>query len=90
MFKYDVYIEKRSINKCTITVLFIAQMPRGRPKKKTAVMTLRVDPRVKAAAEKAAERDNRSVTSLVEVLILDYCRTHSILPEDPSPQEPAK
>jgi hypothetical protein len=65
-------------------------MPRGRPRKKTAVMNLRVDPRVKAAAERAAEHDNRSVTSLVEVLILDYCRTHSISPEDPSPLESPK
>lgn len=48
-------------------------MPRGRPKKKTAVITLRVDPKVKAAAESAAERDHRSLTSFIEVLILEHC-----------------
>ena len=47
-------------------------MPRGKPRRKTAFMNLRVDPKVKAVAERAAERDNRSVTSLVEVLIMDY------------------
>lgn len=54
-------------------------MPRA--KKKTAVMTLRVSPHVKAAAQLAAERDHRSVTSLVEVLILEHCKTLDITPE---------
>jgi hypothetical protein len=53
-------------------------------------MTLRVDPRVKAAAERAAERENRSLTSFVEVLILEHCRIHSIPPEYPPPQESEK
>lgn len=47
-------------------------MPRGKPKLKTAVMTLRVDPQVKAVAELAAQRDRRSVTNLIEVLILAH------------------
>jgi len=51
-----------------------------RPKLKTATMTLRVDPHVKAAAEIAAEKDHRSVTSLIEVLILNYCKTQGIEP----------
>ena len=37
-------------------------------------MTLRVDPKIKAAAEAAAEREHRSITSLIEVLILNHCR----------------
>lgn len=37
-------------------------------------MTLRVDPKVKMAAEIAASRDHRSVTSFIEVLILNYCK----------------
>lgn len=49
-------------------------MPPGRPKRKTALMNLRVDPKVKAVAELAAERDNRSLTSFVEVLILTHCK----------------
>jgi predicted HicB family RNase H-like nuclease len=53
-------------------------MPPGRPKTKTATLTLRVDPRVKAAAELAAQRDHRSVTNLVEVLILDHCKALNI------------
>ena len=53
-------------------------MPRGRPKTKTAVMTLRVEPRVKLAAELAAKRDRRSVTNMVEVLILNHCKAADI------------
>jgi hypothetical protein len=48
---------------------------RGRKAKtKTATMTLRVDPKIKAAAERAAELDHRSLTSLIEVLILKHCQ----------------
>lgn len=56
-------------------------MPRGKPKIKTAVMTLRVDPLVKASAEMAAKHDHRSVTSLIEVLIIKYCERVGIEPK---------
>lgn len=48
-------------------------MPLGKPKLKTAIMNLRVEPRIKSAAEKAAKKAHRSVTSLIEVLVLEYC-----------------
>ncbi len=62
-------------------------MMRKRPKVKTATMTLRVDPHVKAAAEIAAARDRRSVTSLVEVLILNHCKDRGIEPPVEEPKE---
>ena len=65
-------------------------MPRGRPKTKTAVMTLRVDPRIKAAAEVAAKRDHRSLTSLIEVLILNHCKTLNITPVSSESEETPK
>ena len=52
-------------------------MPKG-PKLKTATMTLRIEPAVKAAAKLAARADRRSVASLIEVLILGHCREHKI------------
>jgi hypothetical protein len=55
-------------------------MASTRPKVKTATMTLRVDPRIKAAAEAAAQRDHRSITSLIEVLILNHCRSVGLNP----------
>jgi len=53
-------------------------MPRGRPKTKTTTVTLRVSPGLKAAAEMAAERDHRSLTGLIEVLILNHCKSQDI------------
>jgi len=58
-------------------------MPLGKPKVKTAVMTLRVEPSVKAAAELVAKRNRRSLTNMIEVLILEYCEREGIeLPKD--------
>lgn len=53
-------------------------MPKGKPRRKTAVMTLRIEPQIKAIAELAAEHDRRSVTSLIEVLVLAYGKTLGI------------
>lgn len=52
-------------------------MTRG-PKRKTATVTLRLEPQLKAAAEIAADRDHRSLTNLIEVLILEHCRALEI------------
>jgi hypothetical protein len=40
---------------------------------------MRIDPEVKAAAEEAAIADWRSLSSLVEKLLTDYCREHGFL-----------
>jgi predicted HicB family RNase H-like nuclease len=39
---------------------------------KTATLSLRIDPDLKLAAEKAAAADRRSLTSLIEKLLSDY------------------
>jgi hypothetical protein len=45
-------------------------------RRKTAQINLRVSPELKAAAEKAAADDARSLTSLVEKLLRDFvCET---------------
>jgi hypothetical protein len=41
---------------------------------KTAQVNLRIEPSLKAAAEKAASDDQRSLTSLIEKLLIDYLR----------------
>ena len=46
---------------------------------KTAQVNLRIMPALKAAAEKAAADDQRSLTSLVEKLLTDYLRKHGYL-----------
>jgi len=53
-------------------------MIRKRSKTKTTTVTLRVTPELKAAAELAADLDHRSLTGLIEVLILNHCKAQNI------------
>jgi hypothetical protein len=46
---------------------------------KTSPVNLRLRPSLKAAAEKAAELDHRSLTSLIEKLLSDYCQKRGLL-----------
>jgi hypothetical protein len=48
---------------------------------KEAQVNLRLRPTLKAAAEKAAVDDHRSLTSLVEKLLTDYLRKNGYLTE---------
>lgn len=50
---------------------------------KTEVVSVRVPPDVKAALVAAAEHERRSVASMVEFMVLDYCRSHGIVPARP-------
>lgn len=49
-------------------------------RQKTATLNLRIDPQIKAAAERLAADDQRSVTSLVEKLLTDAARTAGYWP----------
>ena len=48
---------------------------------KSALVQLRIRPSMKAAAEKAASDDERSLTSLIEKLLADYLRKKGYLPK---------
>jgi hypothetical protein len=48
-------------------------------RKKTATLSLRIDPALKALAEKAAADDRRSLTSLIEKLLSEWLRQRSSL-----------
>src|SRR5262245_40579385 len=50
------------------------QSPMTEKRRKTAQVNLRIHPKLKAAAEKAAADDNRSLTSLIEKLLMDYLK----------------
>ncbi len=52
-----------------------------RPKVKTATLTVRLDPRIKAAAEAAAQHEHRSLTNLLDLLIVNHCLTLGLNPE---------
>lgn len=45
---------------------------------KTTVISVRVPPDIKAALTAAAQVERRSLATMVEVMVLDYCRTKSI------------
>jgi hypothetical protein len=47
--------------------------------RRSAQFNMRMDPELKEAAEKAAADDRRSLSSLVEKLLTDYCRERGFL-----------
>ena len=51
---------------------------------KTDVVSVRVPPDVKAALVNAAEHERRSLASMVEFMVLDYCRARGIMPALPT------
>lgn len=50
----------------------------SRTQAKTATLTLRVPPEVKALLTAAAEADRRSLANMLEVIVHDYCDRHGI------------
>jgi hypothetical protein len=53
----------------------VAEMAR----QKTLQFNMRMTPQLKEAAEEAAADDHRSVASLIEKLLTDYCRERGFL-----------
>jgi hypothetical protein len=51
------------------------------PMAKTSAISVRVSDTVKAAAEKAAAADSRSVASLVEKILADFLKKNGYLPK---------
>jgi predicted HicB family RNase H-like nuclease len=47
--------------------------------RKTTQFNMRMDPELKEVAEKAAAADRRSLASLIEKLLEDYCRERGFL-----------
>ncbi len=57
------------------------KMRKPKAKLKTASVSLRMEPRVKDVAERAARMQRRSLSNLIEVLVLDYGKLHGIEPD---------
>ena len=45
---------------------------------KTHVVSVRVEPYIKAALQAAADGERRSVANMVEVMVLAYCKTNNV------------
>ena len=43
---------------------------------KSQVVSVRVEPPIKAALQSAAEREMRSLANMFEVMVVSYCRAH--------------
>ena len=52
---------------------------------KTEVVSVRVEPRIKAALQSAAEREMRSVANMLVVMVVAYCRDRDIPVQGDSP-----
>jgi hypothetical protein len=52
------------------------------PSKKTTTLNLRVEPSIKEAIQIAAQRDQRSVANMIEVLIRQHCEQVGIVIPD--------
>jgi hypothetical protein len=45
---------------------------------KTATITVRIEPAVKAGLKAIAERERRSLANMIEVMIRDYCERNAV------------
>ena len=56
---------------------------------KSQVVSVRVEPHIKAALQSAAEREMRSLANMVEVMVVAYCRAQGYpldgVPDDALP-----
>jgi len=57
---------------------------------KTAQVILQIEPTLKAAGEKAAAAERRSLTGLIEKLLADYCKKQVLAVESSSPPSRTK
>lgn len=47
--------------------------------RKTEAINLRMAPGMKELLRRAAENEHRTLSNMLEVLILDYCRAHNLM-----------
>lgn len=45
---------------------------------KSEVVSVRVEPRIKAALQTMAEQELRSVANMIEVMVVDYCKANGV------------
>jgi hypothetical protein len=45
---------------------------------KTHVVSVRVEPHIKAALQAAADKELRSLANMVEIMVLNYCKVNHI------------
>ncbi len=53
---------------------------------KSEVVSVRVEPHIKAALQSAADRELRSLANMIEVMVVAYCRANGV-PLEGVPEE---
>lgn len=58
--------------------------------RRTETLNLRVTSELKELVRLAAEREHRSISNLIEVLVRDYCTKHSVKVDSGAGEAPRK
>lgn len=53
---------------------------------KSEVVSVRVEPKIKAALQMAADRELRSLANMIEVMVVAYCRANNVPIDGLSPE----
>lgn len=56
--------------------------------RKTEAINLRMAPSMKELLRRAAEREHRTLSNMLEVLILGYSKEHGLIDQQTNPLEP--
>lgn len=56
---------------------------------KTQVVSVRVEPQIKAALQAAADKERRSLANMIEIMVMTYCQHCGVVVEDVQPQDSA-
>ena len=56
---------------------------------KTEAINLRMSPEMKAMLRTAADREHRTLSNMIEHLLIDYCERHAISPPAQTEEKPA-
>jgi hypothetical protein len=63
-------------------VLYIARLNGKISMATTVLVNFRIDGELKAAAQAAAQKERRSLTAMIELMLIDRCRALGTLPQD--------
>jgi hypothetical protein len=76
--------EPPSLSNCLLQYICITDHEDAMAASKIATVTLRIEPEIKEALQRAAELEHRSIAKIVEVLIREHCRVKGIATGDTS------
>lgn len=66
--------------------MYVVKRTGGSMERKTATLNLRVTPEVKELVRLAAEKQHRTISNFVEVLVREHCEVHRVELEQKPPK----